>query len=172
MRHFFVLLIFFLAFDASAALSPRMYSIIVQGALTYRQNSESYQNQAHAHKADLNLLYNVRNGPTFGLRYLTESSNDAGRVAGEAYGPSVGYYWERGWFILAHYDLYAQLGQWYKGTGPQTSLGYLEHIGGHFHIGFQVSHRTTVYEKDKTNSQSESRTVKDTYPSLTLMYLL
>lgn len=170
MRYFFAF-IFFLALDSSAALAPRMYSIIVQGALTYRQNDDSFQNPVRANKVDVNLLYFVRGGPTFGFRYLIESRNDAGSEAGEAYGPSAGYYWERGWFILGHYDILAKLGSWTNGEGPQVDFGYLEHIGGQFHIGFQISDRTIVYKSDKTSSLSEIRTVKDTYPSFTLMYL-
>lgn len=113
----------------------------------------------------------MRQGPSFGIRYLTESRNEAGREAGEAYGLTVGYYWHRGWFILGHYDVFAKVGQWTDGQGQQINFGYLEHIGRHFHIGFQVSDRTTVYKTDTTSSLSESRTVKDTYPSVTLMHL-
>jgi len=171
MRYVFVLFIFFLTHNSSAALAPRMYSIILQGALTYRQTDDSFQNPVRANKVDLNILYFVRGGPTFGFRYLIESRNDSGSEAGEAYGPSAGYYWERGWFVLGHYDILAKLGSWTNGEGPQIDFGYLEHIGGHFHIGFQVSDRTIVYKSDKTSSLSEIRTVKDTYPSFTLMYL-
>lgn len=172
MRHYcWIFFIFFLSLNCSAALAPRMYSIIVQGGLTYRQSQDSFQNSVHTNKVDMNLLYFVRGGPTFGFRYLIESRNEAGSEAGKAYGPSVGYYWQPGWFILGHYDILAQVGTWTNGEGPQIDFGYLEHIGGQFHIGFQVSDRTTVYKNDKTSSLSEIRTVKDTYPSATLMYL-
>jgi len=171
MRYFFVLFIFMLSLDSSAALAPRMYSVILQGGLTYRQTSDSFQNQVYTSKADLNLLYFVRGGPSVGFRYLIESRNEAGNESGEAYGPSVGYYWQRGWFILGHYDILAKLGTWTNGKGPQIDFGYLEHIGSQFHIGFQISNRTIVYDTDKSGPLSESRTVKDTYPSFTLMYL-
>ena len=171
MRLVTLLVLFLLSLNCSAALAPRMYSIILQGGFSTRQNSDSFNNQVYTNKLDLNLLYFVRGGPTFGFRYLIESRSEAGNEAGEAYGPSAGYYWERGWFILGHYDILAKVGTWTNGEGPQIDFGYLEHIGGQFHIGFQVSDRTTTYKTDKTSSLSEIRTVKDTYPSLTLMYL-
>lgn len=171
MHYFFALFIFIVSINCPAALAPRMYSIILQGGLTYRQSEDSFRNLVYTNKMDINLLYFVRGGPTVGFRYLNESRNEAGREAGEAYGPSAGYYWERGWFILGHYDILAKVGSWTDGKGPQIDFGYLEHIGGHFHIGFQVSDRTIVYKTDKTSSLSEIRTIKDTYPSATMMYL-
>lgn len=163
--------VFLLSLKCSAALAPRMYSIIVQGALTARETTDGFQNSIYTNKTDLNILYFVRGGPTFGFHYLIESRNDAGSEAGESYGPSAGYYWERGWFILGHYDILSKLGTWTNGEGPQIDFGYLEHVGGQFHIGFQISDRTIVYKTDKTSSLSEIRTVRDTYPSFTLMYL-
>ena len=171
MRYVAAALIFFQSLNCFAALAPRMYSIILQGGFTTRQNTDSFNNSVYMNKMDLNLLYFVRGGPTFGFRYLIESRSEAGAEAGEAYGPSAGYYWERGWFILGHYDILAKVGTWTNGEGAQIDFGYLEHIGGQFHIGFQVSDRTTTYKTDKTSSLSEIRTVKDTYPSFTLMYL-
>lgn len=171
MRGYVALFIFFLSLNCSAALAPRMYSIILQGALTARTTTDSFQNSIYTNKVDLNLLYFVRGGPTFGFRYLIESRNEVDSEAGESYGPSAGYYWERGWFVLGHYDILSKLGSWTNGEGPQIDFGYLEHIGGQFHIGFQVSDRSVTYKTDKTSSLSEKRTVHDTYPSLTLMYL-
>lgn len=171
MRIFAAFFIFLISMNTYAALAPRMYSIIFQSALTTRQTADSFQNTVYTNKIDLNLLYFVRGGPTFGFRYLIESRSEAGNEAAEAYGPSAGYYWERGWFILGHYDILAKVGSWTNGEGPQIDFGYLEHIGGQFHIGFQLSDRTTTYKTDKNSALSKIRVIKDTYPSLTLMYL-
>lgn len=170
MRQFFLLFIFFLALESVAALSPRMYSVIAQGGFNYRQTNDNFQSRVLTHKVDLNILYFERSGATVGFSYFIESRNEVSNETGEAYGPAVGYYWDRGWFILGHYYL-ARLGDWTNGRGPQIDVGYLEHIGGHFHIGFQMSDRTIVYNSNRTNPLAEARTVKDTYPSLTLMYL-
>lgn len=171
MRIFVLFALFFLSLNCTAALAPRMYSIILQGGFTARQNVDNSQNDKYFNKMDVNLLYFVRSGPTLGLHYIIESRNDFVSEAGEAYGPSFGYYWESGVFILGHYDIFAKLGNWTNGEGPAFDLGYLEHIGGQFHIGFQVSDRTIIYKSDKTNSLAKTRTVRDTHPSLTLMYL-
>lgn len=170
-RSFLIIVLIFKSVDGFAALAPRMYSIIFQSALTYKVNTDLFNESVYNNKVDLNLLYFVRGGPTFGFRYLIESRNDVGSESGESYGPAAGYYWESGFFVLGHYDILSKLGTWTNGEGPSISLGYLEHIGGQFHIGFQMTDKTVVYKTDKSSNLSEIRTVKDTYPSLTLMYL-
>lgn len=170
-HHYFVFIVFFLSLNCSAALAPRMYSIILQTGLTARQITDNSENSIHTNKIDLNLLYFVRGGPTFGFRYLIESRNEVESESGESYGPSAGYYWESGIYFLGHYDILAKLGDWTNGEGTQIDIGYLEHIGGQFHIGFQISDKRTMYKTSKTTNLAEDRMVKDSFPSFVLMYL-
>lgn len=162
MRGFASVFIFFVSLNCFAALSPRMYSVILQGAFTARLTNDPAKNSIYSSKADINLLYFVRGGPTFGFHYLAESRNEVETQTGKSYGPSLGYYWNQGWFILGHYDFFAELGPLIDGHGPQIDFGYLEHLGGHFHIGLQVSDRTMTYDTER---------IHETYPSLTLMHL-
>lgn len=165
MRGLVSVIIFFLSVNCFAALSPRMYSVILQGAFTARLTSNPAKHSIYSSKADFNLMYFGRvgdGGPTLGFHYLAESRNDVEFETGSSYGLSLGYYWNRGWFLLGHYDFFAELGPLTDGHGPQIDFGYLEHLGGHFHIGLQVSHRSTGYD---------SKRIQETYPSLTLMHL-
>lgn len=162
MRGFASIFIFFVSLNCFAALSPRMYSVILQGAFTARLTSDPAKHSIYSSKADINLLYFVRGGPTFGFHYLAESRNEVETQTGKSYGPSLGYYWTQGWFILGHYDFFAELGPLTDGHGPQIDFGYLEHLGGHFHIGLQVSYRSMSYDTER---------IQETYPSLTLMHL-
>ena len=171
MRLLFALCTLLLSLNSNAALAPRMYSIILQTALTRRQITDTSENSIRNNKMDINLLYFVRGGPTFGFRYFIESRNEVESESGESYGPSAGYYWESGFYFLGHYDILAKLGDWMNGEGTQVDIGYLEHLGGQFHIGFQFSDKRTVYKSSKTTNLAEDRVVKDAYPSLVLMYL-
>ncbi|MES2801788.1 MAG: hypothetical protein V4654_04805 [Bdellovibrionota bacterium] len=171
MRRCVALFLFFVSLNCSAALAPRMYSIILQTGLTAKQITDTAENSVHNNKADINLLYFVRGGPTFGFRYFIESRNEVGSESGESYGPSFGYYWESGFYVLGHYDILAKLGDWANGEGTQLDIGYLEHIGGQFHIGFQISDKRTVYKTSKATNLAEERTVKDKFSSFVLMYL-
>ena len=54
------------------------------------------------------MLYLVREGPSFGLRQLTEIRNEYGFEKGESYGLAVGYYWPTGLHVLAYYDFFAK----------------------------------------------------------------
>lgn len=165
LRSFVTLFIFFLSWNCFAALSPRMYSVILQGAATARLTSDPAKNSIYSSKADFNLLYFGRvgnGGPALGFHYLAESRNDVEFETGKSYGLSLGYYWNQGWFLLGHYDFFAELGRLTDGHGPQIDFGYLEHLGGHFHIGLQVSYRSMNYD---------TKRIQETYPSLTLMHL-
>lgn len=163
--------LFLLSLNCFGALAPRMHSIILQTGLTARQITDTSENSIKNSKIDINLLYFVRGGPTFGFRYFIESRNESENETGESYGPSFGYYWESGIFFLGHYDILAKLGDWANGEGTQLDFGYLEHIRGQFHLGFQVSQKNTLYKTNKTTNLAEDRTVKDTFPSFLLMYL-
>ena len=167
-----VISISFISLSGQAYLAPRMYSIIAQGALDPVAHGDASQNSIYSNKVDLNLLYFVRGGPTFGFRYLIESRNESGASeSGQSYGPTAGYYWERRFFVLGHYDIFAKLGNWTNGEGPQLDFGYLEHVVDRLHVGFQISNKVLTYKTDITNSLAEHRTVRDTWPSVTLMYL-
>lgn len=172
MRTFIYVFIFFASLNTFGALSPRMYSVILQGGFTSHSISDSDNNSGYSNKADVNLLYFERSGLALGAHYLQESRFETEREFSQAFGIAIGYYWNRGWFILGDYDFTAKLGNWYTGHATQLNAGYLEHIGGHFHVGLQMSYRSATFtENELTRNINAYRTEHESYPSLTIMHL-
>ena len=157
--------------QAEATLAPRMYSIMTQINGSYYQSTTAAEAQTYNNKLSLELLYLVRQGPSFGARYMIESRNENEAQSGQAYGPLVGYYHENGFFAVFNYDILAKLGRWTNGEGFEVSAGYLEHIGSQYHIGLKYSVRKIRYKTDVTNNLAVSKDVNDQFPSLSFMYL-
>jgi hypothetical protein len=140
-------------------------------------NGSTYQttnlngDSAYSNKLSLELMYFVRNGPSFGGRYLIEDRNENETQSGQAYGPMAGYFAENGLFAVFNYDILAKLGRWTNGEGFEASAGYLEHIGDQYHVGFKYSVRKIRYKTDITNNIAVNKDVNDEYPSISLMYL-
>jgi hypothetical protein len=164
-------LLLFFALHAQATLAPRMYSIMGQINGSLSQGSDASGGSTYNNKLSFELLYLVRGGPTFGGRYIIESRNENQSQSGQAYGPMVGYYSERGFFALVNYDVFAKLGNWTNGEGFEAGLGYVEHIGNQIHIGGKYSVRRIRYKTDITDNTATEKVVNDQFPSITLMYL-
>lgn len=156
---------------AQATLAPRMYSIMTQFSGSFYQATDAAQSNVYNNKLSLELLYLVREGPTFGARYMIESRNENESQSGQAYGPMAGYYHENGFFAVFTYDILAKLGRWTNGEGFEVSAGYLEHIGSQYHIGAKYSVRKIRYKTDITNNLAVNKDVTDQFPSITFMYL-
>lgn len=152
-------------------MSPRMYSIMAQISGTVKESGNNIDGTTYSNKIELNLLYLVRSGPTFGGRYLIQNQNYLESETGEGYGPLAGYYWENGAFILFNYDILAKLGRWRNGEGFQLDIGYVEHIGNRYHIGLKYSQRDVTYKTDLQDNTAEKKRVLDRYPSFVFMYL-
>lgn len=166
-----VAFIFFLSSLSQASMSPRMQSIMAQLSGTFTETRNTNNQHKMNNKFNVDLLYLVREGPSFGVRYLTEIRNESGFEKGESYGLAIGYYWPTGLHALAYYDFFAKTGDWSNGKGYQFSLGYLEHLGRHYHAGFQLSTKSTTYKTNLANNLLDRRTISDNFASLVLMYL-
>lgn len=166
----FLTLIFF-GLTSQATLAPRMYSIFMQVSATVSDSTDASNSPTYNDKISFEMLYLVRGGPTFGGRYVIEARNDNETTAGQAYGPTAGYVFEGGAFILVTYDVLAKLGRWTNGEGFQFDLGYIEHIGNQIHIGAKYSTRTMRYKTDITDSTAVQKDVRENFPSLVLSYL-
>lgn len=153
-------------------MAPRSKSFMVQFAATASNfTNDSPSEQFHSN-GSLDFIYLVRSGPSFGLRYMAETRNEAGIIeGGQSFGALIGYYHYSGFNLLAIYDVSAKLGAWSKGSGFQADLGYLEHVGSQYHLGLKISHRSTKYTVDDRDRFAKDKTVSDTYPSFVFMHL-
>lgn len=160
-----------LSLQSHATLAPRMYSIMAQLNASIYQATDSAEAQTYNHKLSFELLYLVRNGPSFGGRYIIETRNENGSNSGQAYGPMVGYYSDNGLYGTFNYDIFAKLGQWTNGEGFEFGIGYLEHMGNQLHVGAKYSTRKMRYKTDITNNLAVNKDVTDYFPSISFMYL-
>ena len=152
-------------------MAPRMYSIMTQVNASLAQGTDAAGAPTYNNMLSLEVLYLVRNGPTFGGRYLIEARNENESQSGQAYGPMAGYYADNGFFAVFNYDILAKLGHWTNGEGFELGAGYLEHIGNQFHVGAKLSTRKIRYKTDINNNVAEKKDVTDTFPSVSIMYL-
>lgn len=152
-------------------MAPRMYSIMAQVSGTINQNTDFNQSPIYNNKVSLEALYLVRDGPTFGGRYIIEARSEIESTAGQAYGPMAGYYFERGFFFLFTYDVFAKLGRWTNGEGFEVDLGWIEHIGHQIHVGAKYSYRNMRYKTDISDSTAEKKDIREYFPSFVVNYL-
>lgn len=148
-----------------------MYSIFAQVSATTSDSTNTAGTPTFNNKISFELLYLVRGGPTFGGRYVIEARNDNETTAGQAYGPSAGYIFENGAFIVVTYDVLAKLGRWTNGEGFQFDFGYMEHIGRQLHVGAKYSFRTMRYKTDTSDNTAVQKDLRENFPSLVLSYL-
>jgi hypothetical protein len=160
-----------ISIPAEATLAPRMYSFMTQLSGSLYQSTDAGGSATYNNKLSFELLYLVRNGPTFGGRYIIESRNENESTSGQAYGPMAGYYADNGFFAVFNYDILAKLGRWTNGEGFEFGVGYLEHIGDQMHVGGKISTRKIRYKTDITNNIAVQKDVAETFPSVTFMYL-
>jgi hypothetical protein len=154
----------------------------------YTQNEEAAMPTATTTKSadtyiDLNLGYIMSNGLYFGLLYFTDSTDHNGaRTTGySGYGPSIGWMFNSGWMIKAHYvldstdDKYSTtLDKWTKGTGLQLDVGYMFPVSSTFHLGAQLVYKSikfTNYNDGTTDFTTYSYTKTETLPQITMAFV-
>lgn len=170
-KEFIFLFLLTLPYFSEAAMAPRMYSIMGQISGIIYEGTDLNNGSVYNSKVNFEALYLVRGGPTFGGRYVIEARNELESSAGQAYGPVAGYYSDTGIFFLVTYDILAKLGRWTNGEGFEVSLGYVDHIGDQFHIGFRLASRQMKYKTDITDNTAIQKTIREVYPAAVVMYL-
>ena len=90
---------------------------------------------------------------------------------GSATGVSAGYFFESGFYFMAHYYISAKYGTLEEGTGYQFDLAYLMMVSQKFHVGVELSSRSIKYTEDTSNAALESYTLNETFPMLTLGFI-
>lgn len=170
-RFFLLVMTLTYSMESNATLAPRMYSFMTQVSGSLYQSTDAGSTATYNNKLSFEVLYLVRNGPTFGGRYIVESRNENEATSGEAYGPMAGYYADNGFFGVFNYDILAKLGRWTNGEGFEFGAGYVEHIGDQLHVGGKISTRKIRYKTDITNNIAVQKDVSDIFPSVMFMYL-
>lgn len=165
------LFLFSVSMTSMASMAPRMYSVILQGSGSMDLRSVNLSDDVNVSRGSTEMIYLIRNGPSFGFRYFMESRNELQPETGDGYGPLAGYYHDNGIFFLIQYDILAKLGTWRNGEGPQVDLGFVEHIGKQYHLGLKYSYRSIRYKTNLLDNTAVKRENEDTFFSAVLMYL-
>ncbi len=122
---------------------------------------------------------NVYVGAVYNMDTIETSSAIKAKI--NSLGPTVGYYFENGWFVEGSYLLNATYQQyssnsdeWNQGTGTQFDIGYIMPVGSAFHVGFQMTSRAIDfknYNDGTTNNSNISYRLNEVYPMIKLMFI-
>lgn len=123
---------------------------------------------------DLKLGYILENSFYFGAEYSTRNDNQISTTSafGNSTGLGVGYFSDSGFNLRVFYVLNEIYGDYTSGTGYRAELGYLMNMTSTFFLGFMVSIRQTTFKSNNTIIAFDSWTRKETYPFLTLGFLI
>ena len=109
----------------------------------------------------LGALYSVKNYSTL-----------AGATNGKVGGVGFGYFFRNNFNFRAYYRHNEAFGEYRKGTGFQADLEYKVSFASNFYIGALVSHRQMTYKENESITSFEDYTAKETFPAITLGFLI
>lgn len=109
----------------------------------------------------LGALYSVKNYST-----LTGSTNS--KVGGLGFG----YFFRNNFNLRAFYRHDEVYGDYRDGSGFQADLEYKVSFASNFYIGALISHRQVTFRKNESIAAFEDYTAKETFPAITLGFLI
>ena len=125
---------------------------------------------------DVKLGYIMDGGVYLGAAYSTRtqstSSVGVSSTTGNVGAFGGGYFWDNGFNIRGYYRVNESFGEYKSGSGFQGDLGFMLNMSSNFYIGFLVSHRQVTFTENKTIAAFNSWTRKETYPFITLGFLI
>jgi hypothetical protein len=123
---------------------------------------------------DIKLGYINHNSFYLGGEYTTRSDNQVyvASTSGTAAGAGVGYFFDNGFNLRVYYKFNEVFGNYLDGTGYQADLGYAVNLTSNFYLGFVISVRQTTFKTNRTITNFDFWTRKETYPFLTLGFLI
>ncbi|MEQ1723168.1 MAG: hypothetical protein ABL930_08315 [Pseudobdellovibrio sp.] len=123
---------------------------------------------------DIKLGYVMSNSFYWGGEYTTRTDNQVfvTNTSGSAAGAGVGYFFDNGFNFRVYYKFNEVYGSYADGTGYQADLGYAVNVTSNFYLGFVVSVRQTTFKSNGTITGFDFWTRKETYPFLTLGFLI
>jgi hypothetical protein len=172
---------------SSKSAKPMSYSSGSSGLLfdfgVYYGQSEAVAKPSVGNEwKDVNSIYDVKlgyilvEGLYFGAEYSVRTqsatSTNLNSSTGNAAAFGGGYFWGNGFNLRAYYRLNELSGDYKSGSGFQADLGYMINMSSSFYLGFLVSHRQVTFAENKTIANFDYWTRKETFPFLTLGFLI
>lgn len=138
--------------------------------VTIEQDGATYDDNEFVY--DLKFGYSGSSKLYYGLIHTTRSRSGSAisSQAGSAQGVSLGFIGTSGFFLMGHYLLTAQNGDFKDGSGYQGDFGYLGRVAGAFHVGVEISYRNIGYKKISATTLDVPYRVKELFPMLTAAF--
>lgn len=122
---------------------------------------------------DIKLGYITDSNWYFGGLYSVRNDSDTlGTTNGKAGGLGAGYFFHNNFNFRAYYRFQETYGDYTDGSGFQLDLEYKVAFSSNFYIGALISHHQTQFTSNNTIAGFSSYTQKDTYPAVTLGFLI
>lgn len=149
----------------------------------YYGQSEAVANPSPGNEwKDITSVYDIKLGYVFdsdlylggGYTVRTDSltSLSVNSSSGGTAMLGIGWFWGTGFNLRGYYHIDESFGDYKSGTGFQADLGYMVNMTSNFYLGLLFSHRQTVYTSNSTIANFKSWTKKETFPMLTLGFLI
>ncbi len=132
----------------------------------------SFSNETSVY--DVKLGYISESHYYFGALYSAGSDNQvsSNKASRGTVGAGIGYFGYNGFNLRAYYLLSSTYGDYKDGTGYQVDLGYAINPTSSFYLGLAMSLREVNYKTNATISGFESWVRKETYPFITIGFLI
>lgn len=123
---------------------------------------------------DVKLGYINESYIYLGAIYTARADNQAAatQTSGSSTGLGLGLFGYSGFNIRGYYKFSDTYGDYKDGTGYQLDLGYAINPTSSFYLGLNVSIRESTYKTNTTIGSFESWSRKETYPFITLGFLI
>lgn len=149
----------------------------------YYGQSEAVANPSPGNEwKDITSVYDIKLGYVFdsdlylGGGYTVRTDSLTSIAVNSSSGGSamlgIGWFWGTGFNLRGYYHINESFGDYKNGTGFQADLGYMVNMTSNFYLGLLFSHRQTVYTSNSTIANFNSWTKKETFPMVTLGFLI
>lgn len=129
---------------------------------------------------DIKLGYIQPEGYYLGAQYSTYTQSNAAVLSttgndsqsGGGAGLGLGYFATNGFHLRGYYRFSDTFGDYKDGTGFQIDGGFSVNMTSNFFVGLSVSHRQITFKQNRLITGFDYWTKKETYPFITLGFLI
>lgn len=122
---------------------------------------------------DIKLGYITDGNWYLGALYSVKNFSDlTGTTNGKTGAVGFGYFFRNNFNIRTFVRHGESYGEYREGSGFQADLEYKVPFASNFYIGALVSHRQVTYKKNESIVNFEDYTAKETYPAISLGFLI
>ena len=124
---------------------------------------------------DIKLGFIFDNDFYFGGGYMSRTDSLSSQSSSVSGGTAIlggGLFWGSGFNFRGYYHVNETWGDYKNGSGFQADLAYFLNMSSNFYMGLELSHRQTTFTQNSTVVGFQSWTRKETFPMVTVGFLL